>query len=103
MESNSKIIIRVNPVLVIIMILLSIMFASCTDNQRARSYGGTETIKLKPGEKLLTATWKGEKGAADLWYLTEPMDSSYIPKTKSFKEHSDFGVLEGTVIFIETK
>lgn len=65
-----------------------------------RQYGGTTTIKLEPGEKLLEATWKG---SGDLWYLTEPMDSDYTPKTKIFKESSVYGVMEGKVIFIETK
>ena len=27
--------------------------ASCTDNQRARSFGGTETIKIEPQEKFI--------------------------------------------------
>lgn len=79
------------------------IFMSCTDNQRARSFGGTETINLPKGEKLVNATWKGEKGAADLWYLTEPMDSTYIPKTKHFREQSGYGIMQGTVIFVESK
>lgn len=45
------------------------------------------------------ATWK----ETDLFYLTEPMDSDYTPKTKLFKEDSSFGVLETEVKFIETK
>lgn len=31
---------------------------SCTDNQRARSFGGTETVKLEPNEKFINITWK---------------------------------------------
>lgn len=65
-----------------------------------REYGGTTTIKLERGEKLIEATWKGD---GDLWYLLEPMDSDYVPKTKLFKESSVCGVLEGKVIFIETR
>lgn len=65
-----------------------------------REYGGTTTIKLERGEKLIEATWKGD---GDLWYLVEPMDSDYVPKTKLFKESSVCGVLEGKVIFIETR
>ena len=63
---------------------------SFTENQRARNLGGTMTIKLKPGEKLLMATWKQD----DLFYLTEAMDSDYVPKTKTLHEdasdNSDF-------------
>lgn len=39
----------------------------------------------------------------DIWYLTEPMDSNYIPTKKEFKEISSFGILQGSIIFIESK
>lgn len=57
------------------------------------------TIDLPKGEKLLMATWKD----ANLFYLTEPMDSVYIPKTKTFKEKSNWDVMESTIIFRESK
>lgn len=31
------------------------------------------------------------------------MDDDYTPKTKVFREDSNFGVLEGKVLFIESK
>ena len=65
----------------------------------ARKYGGTMTIKLEPGQRLMEATWKDN----NLFYLTEPMDSDYEPKTKTFHEDSNFGVIESTVIFVETR
>lgn len=65
----------------------------------SRKLGGDTTIKLEKGEKLVEATWK----ETSLWYLVEPMDSDYIPKTKVFKESSQFGVLEGKVIFVEQR
>lgn len=55
--------------------LLPTLF-SCTENQRARQFGGTITIELPPGEKLVMATWK----ETDLFYLTEPMDSNNLIK-----------------------
>ena len=78
--------------------LLPTLF-SCTENQRARQFGGTLTIELPPGEKLVMATWK----EVDLFYLTEPMDSGYTPKTKIFREDSSWGVMESTVVFKERK
>lgn len=66
----------------------------------SRELGGNVTIKLQPGEKLVEATWKDD---ANLWYLVEPMDSDYVPKTKVFKESSLFGVMEGSVTFVESK
>ena len=78
--------------------LLSTLF-SCTENSRVRRFGGTMTIDLPKGEKLLMATWKD----ANLFYLTEPMDSVYTPKTKTFKEKSEWDVMESTIIFRESK
>ena len=76
-----------------------ITFTSC-EQYIAKEVGGTVTINLEPGQKLVEVTWKGD---ADLWYLTEPMDSDYVPKTKIFNESSMLGVCEGKVIFIETR
>ena len=75
------------------------VMSSCTENVRAKKYGGTYTIKLDPGYKLVEATWK----EASLWYLVEPMDSTDTPKTKIFKEDSSLGIIEGKVIFVETR
>ena len=74
---------------------------SCTENTRSRVWGGKMTIELPKGQKLVEATWKGDGNS--LWYLTEPMDTDYIPKTKIFQEDSRFGVLEGSVVFVESK
>ena len=88
----------------ICIILLIILGAtSCTDNQRAKSFGGTSTINLPAGEKLVTVTWKGE---ADIWYLTRPMKSTDSVETYYF--HQDKGAMlnitgNGEVILIESK
>lgn len=75
-----------------------VLTVSC-DNYMSRKFGGSTTINLENGQKLVEATWKENS----LWYLTEPMDSDYVPKTKIFKEDSNFGVLEGTVTFVECR
>lgn len=85
--------------LTFLLVACMVFYQSCTDNKRARSFGGTQTIELPKGEKLISATWK----ETDLWYLTEPMDSAYIPQTKKFQESSSMGVWEGTVVFVESK
>jgi hypothetical protein len=87
----------------LIVLFSTAIFQSCTENQRVRSFGGSETINLPAGQRLVNATWKGEKGAADLWILTEPMDSTYVSKTKKFEEHSGYGIINGSVIFVESK
>lgn len=86
-------------ILVVFVLFLSACLLGCTENERARNYGGEQTVKLPKGEKLIEATWKEN----NLWYLTEPMDSDYIPKTRIFQESSDFGVWNGKIIFIESK
>lgn len=79
-------------------ILTIVLFISC-DQYFSRNLGGNITINLAPGERLVEATWKN----SDLWYLVEPMDSDYEPKTKVFKESSLWGAFEGSVPFVEYK
>ena len=82
----------------IVILLMFLCLTSC-DQSITKTLGGTTKIELKPGEKLVEVTWKGD----DIWYLVEPMDSNYVPKTKTFKESSRIGVLEGKVIFYEKR
>ena len=82
----------------IVILLMSLCLTSC-DQSITRTMGGTTKIELEPGEKLVEATWKGD----EIWYLVEPMDSNYVPKTKTLKESSKAGILEGKVIFYEKK
>lgn len=77
----------------------ALALSSCTENQRAKNFGGNMTVKLKPGEKLVMATWKGD----NLFYLTEPMEDGYVPKVKKFYEDSSYGVLQTTVSFVESR
>lgn len=79
--------------------ILAITFASCTQNERAKNFGGTATINLPAGQKLINVTWKND----ELWYLTRPMNSSDSAETYTFKEESSYGIMEGTVILKETK
>ena len=83
---------------VILLLLVLISITGC-EQTVSRNFGGSITITLNPGERLIEATWK----KSNLWYLIEPMDSDYVPKTKVFKESALFGVLNGTVTFIESR
>lgn len=47
-------------------LILLLILTGCTDNTRARSFGGNTTIELPAGEKLFDVTWK----EANLWYCT---------------------------------
>lgn len=84
---------------ILIILLCLIVFTNCTKNSRAKNYGGTATIDLPKGEKLVMATWKN----SNLWYLTRPMSSSDSAITYTFHEESSFGVWQGTYIINESK
>lgn len=82
---------------------LALVMVSCTGNQRAKSFGGTYSVELPAGEKLINVTWKTE---SDLWYLTRKMTSKDSAETYSFKQ--DKGSLlnvtgNGEVIIKESK
>jgi len=80
-------------------IFLFLFFNSCTQNQRAKTWGGKAEITLPAGQKLINATWKDD----NLWYLTRPMRADEQPETYTFQEESSFGVLEGTYQITERK
>lgn len=82
-----------------IAVVVVLSCVSCTQQYRARNFGGNMTITLQPGEKLMMATWKDD----NLFYLTEPMEEDYVPKTKILHESSSFGVMETTIKFVEQR
>jgi hypothetical protein len=84
---------------VILSIVAIAMLASCTQNERAKSFGGTATVNLPQGQKLVNITWKEDQ----IWYLTRPMNSADTAETYTFQEESSYGMMEGTVILKESK
>jgi hypothetical protein len=80
-------------------IAFSLLFSSCTENERAKNFGGNTTIDLPKGEKLVNVTWKED----ELWYLTRPMTAADSAVNYTFREKSSFGVWEGTVTLKESK
>lgn len=81
-----------------VILISALIWSSCTENQRARSWGGTETITLDSGVRLVNVTWKGKEGS-DMWLLTK--QDTTKPQTYTFKEKSTWGMMEGTVIIKE--
>ena len=79
--------------------IAAIMLMASCENFLARNLGGHQTIELEKGQKLIEITFKDN----DLWILTEPMDSDYIPKTKTFYEKSNFQQWQGKITIIESK
>jgi hypothetical protein len=68
-----------------------ISLASCTANERARNYGGTETVDIPEGRILINCTWKQD----DLWILTKDTTTGKM----YFNEKSSWGVMEGEINF----
>lgn len=52
-----------------------LLVSSCTDNQRARAWGGTVDVQVTPGQKVIGATWK----KSDLWIIHRPMRDGETP------------------------
>ena len=71
-------------------LMLCAALSGCTDNQRARKYGGKEEISLKPNEKLINITWK----ESNMWVLTEDT-TTHI---KYFRESSSWGIWNGEIV-----
>lgn len=64
--------------------LLSLL--SCTGNQRAKTFGGTETVELKPNEKFINITWK----ETSLWVITQDTLTGIFYA----REKSSYGIIE---------
>lgn len=74
------------------------LLSACTENQRARQFGGTETVNLPEGQAFVNATWKDH----DLWIITtdrNPLDT--VKRTYRFSEKSSYGLMEGTIVINE--
>lgn len=74
----------------ILLVAITLLAIGCTDNKKARSFGGTETISLEPNEKFINVTWK----ESNLWIIVQDtVTGDYIAREKS-----SFGVWEGKII-----
>ena len=85
---------------VAMMLIVMLVMSGC--QQDARHYGGSSTIDLPAGKKLVPYTVQWDKNS-NIWYLTEDAPADYKPKTYEFKESSNLGVMEGTLTFVEHK
>lgn len=74
--------------------------SSCTKNQLVKKFGGSATMDLPSGQKLINVDWDKSE---HMWYLTRPMTSSDTAKTYTFKESSNYGIVQGTYTIVEHK
>ena len=85
--------------IVLIATLAILGFSACTENQRAKNFGGTAEITLPKGKKLVNATWK----ETSLWYLTRDMKPEEKAEIYNFSEESSWGIIQGGYIIKEQK
>ena len=82
---------KMKRLLFLLMLLIAIVVgvSSCTENERAKNFGGKEDITLKPSEQFVNATWKDD----NLWLITkDTLTNQYI-----MREKSSYGVWEGEI------
>ena len=82
---------------ILLSIVAAVAFASCTENERAKQFGGTMNVDLPPNTKFVTATWKSD----ELWYIHRPRKAGETPDVVTMQEDSNFGLMQGKVIFTE--
>jgi len=76
-------------------LIMLFSLASCTENQLAKKFGGTEHITIQSNERFINATWKDN----NLWIVVENTTTHKF----HFKEYSNYGILEGEVIIENRK
>lgn len=76
-----------------------VLFGATGCQSAAKNFGGSYTETLPQGQKLINATWKEDS----LWYLTRPMKEDEEAETYTFKQDTEFGIMEGTVTIKEVK
>lgn len=81
-----------------LLLVLILSICSCTEQQKARAYGGESKVQLPPNTKLINAIWQ----QSGLWYLYRPIHKGETPETIVFQGSSNFGYTNGKVIFVET-
>lgn len=74
-------------------------------NTIAKKIGGSATVKLPPNTKLVNVSWKTDPKTdkSSLYYLYRPMRKDEFPETYKYQEDSTWGVLESTIIIIESR
>ena len=71
--------------------------SGCTENARAKQFGGTMKIEAPAGQTVMNMTWKENQ----LWIQYRERTPGEKPTVTTFKEYSSFGLVQGTVIVTE--
>lgn len=84
-----------------LVILIGGLYLFSSSQYITKRIGGTTTIELPVGKKLVPYTVQWEPNGSHIWYLTEDAEPGYQPKSYTFHESSNLGILEGTIVFQE--
>jgi len=98
-KQDKKIALTLVLLTLILMVSVGVLIVGCTEQMRARTFGGNANEEVPCGHKIFDVTWKGD----DLWIATQPMGPEDVPRTITFVESSSFGMGEGTVTFKESR
>lgn len=99
MKGSTKAMIAV--IAVLVLALAGVLYVFVGSQYITKKIGGTTTIELPQGKKLVPYTVQWEPNGSHIWYLTEDAEPGYTPKTYNFHESSNLGFLEGTIVFQE--
>jgi hypothetical protein len=81
----------------ILTVAVALFAVGCTQQSRARKWGGTANIELPPNKKLVNVAFK----ETDLWVLTRNAKEGEKPEVYELTESSSWGIIEGKVIIRE--
>ena len=84
----------------LVVFLMGIFLAtsfSCTEQSRAKNWGGSYTIDLPEGRKWVEVTWKND----EMWVLTRDRREGETIEDYTFQEDSSWDIMEGVVTLKE--
>lgn len=82
------------------LMFFAVFLTACTDNDMARSFGGSMQLDLPCDQKLVDITWK----ETELWYATRPMREGEFPETTTFTVDKGLSLMTpGHVTVVESK
>jgi|VirMetMinimDraft_7_1064189.scaffolds.fasta_scaffold38810_5 hypothetical protein len=81
----------------IVLVAFISITVGCTEQSRAKNWGGSYTVDLPEGRKLVEVTWKND----EMWILTRNRRETETAENYTFQEDSSFGVMEGVVTLKE--
>lgn len=71
------------------MVAITLLALTSCENTLTRKFGGSMQHELKPNEKFINVTWKGD----NLWVITQDTVTNFYYA----REKSNYGLMEGVI------